>query len=303
MGNTQTVSTPLVQATPMLFFLTTKMYDLDLLHETSTKKKFVSKNLTTDDNYKLQQFILIKNFLASIDPTIIVRRLDSYLAKRISENGYFNLDSGRWKTELKGMYKNNIYRMVSTDEKYLEGIVSFLNLTKVSSIENNTSTVPVSPPSPSPLVPKISWEKTRKLVWEKEFQRLKSWGYEPPSNGTLKCFCCLKQVRLAEEYQCCHLRPRAHGGEDVVENLRVGCKTCNTTMGTIHAYEFMYINNSPGLVLVPNDDPIKKNILSFSRLTYEFSRNYPKYAAELTSRNTPEIRLEAIRKILSEIHV
>lgn len=56
--------------------------------------------------------------------------------------------------------------------------------------------------------------------------------------GESLCFCCGLEPVLRSNYECGHIRSRAKGGPDRLENLRPVCSTCNKSMGTKNMIEF-----------------------------------------------------------------
>jgi len=57
------------------------------------------------------------------------------------------------------------------------------------------------------------------------------------SYGKGKCYCCETYVD-SKKFDCGHVVAAAVGGQNVVENLRPVCSTCNKSMGTQNMEEF-----------------------------------------------------------------
>ena len=56
--------------------------------------------------------------------------------------------------------------------------------------------------------------------------------------GAGMCFCCGREV-TQQNFEAGHILSVAHGGSDKLSNLRVICRNCNGSMGTVHMDEFM----------------------------------------------------------------
>jgi hypothetical protein len=89
--------------------------------------------------------------------------------------------------------------------------------------------------------------------------RKKCWDQYFKGQTEGRCFCCLSLVTITGEsktdYEASHIFPKAWMGEkpDRLENLVVACKACNRTMGEMHLYEFIKIQDKTGMVNVPKD--------------------------------------------------
>jgi hypothetical protein len=288
--NNQQVS---ITNTSLLLFRS-QLFDLDVNADTSVRKNHTSGNFTSNDRALLQTFVDIRTLISEFDIEILDKRLSSYFAQRSTKVGYYNLDSGRWKTKIDKMIVNEEFRLVSTSKNLVDGITKFLKQRHAKSTTFSEA---------NPLLPAetVSWNQMRKLVWQEEFRRLVQWGVTPPSDGTLKCFCCLESVTLID-YQCCHLLSRAHGGKDVLKNLRVGCKTCNVKMKAVHAYEYMYVMECPGLDIAPDTDPIKIAAINLSRITSCYSNLKLECMPQLSPENYPAERLKCVERIITDLH-
>jgi 5-methylcytosine-specific restriction endonuclease McrA len=75
--------------------------------------------------------------------------------------------------------------------------------------------------------------KLRQEVWEKRIGD-RFWG---------NCFTCNMRLN-AFEFACGHIISESTGGETVLENLQVVCKSCNSKMGTQNMLEFKKIRYS-----------------------------------------------------------
>lgn len=56
-------------------------------------------------------------------------------------------------------------------------------------------------------------------------------------NGTGQCYCCRTSID-SKSFDCGHVVAAALGGENVVENMRPVCSTCNKSMGTQNMEDF-----------------------------------------------------------------
>ncbi len=72
-------------------------------------------------------------------------------------------------------------------------------------------------------------KKLRLRVWCAYFGSEEEDGY---------CFCCGDTIAFQKEYEACHLIAHKHGGPDSFENLRPGCRSCNSSMGTQDMRDF-----------------------------------------------------------------
>ncbi|CAH6418830.1 Hypothetical protein POVN_LOCUS553 [uncultured virus] len=117
--------------------------------------------------------------------------------------------------------------------------------------------VVVPTPPVTPDVVKESWQKLRISLWFHEQKRLAEWGIESYFDGKAgRCFACLLPVTI-DSFEAAHILPRSRGGADSLENLRVSCAKCNhgkNGMGTIHAYEWLYMHQMKGLALISASD-------------------------------------------------
>jgi 5-methylcytosine-specific restriction endonuclease McrA len=94
-------------------------------------------------------------------------------------------------------------------------------------------------------------EVTKRQLWRKE------------ANGKMdsKCFCCHTHLGMDQQYSknekkkaswhAGHILSAAHGGPDDVDNLKILCYKCNTTMNSCHLYEYMIINSTKGISDIP----------------------------------------------------
>jgi len=54
-----------------------------------------------------------------------------------------------------------------------------------------------------------------------------------------KCLCCKRRYIYKHEFEAGHVKSRANGGEDSIDNLRPICVDCNRSMGSMHMEEFI----------------------------------------------------------------
>jgi len=52
------------------------------------------------------------------------------------------------------------------------------------------------------------------------------------------CFCCRSATIYRDNFHAGHVIAVANGGEDLIENLRPICQTCNSSMGTMNLNDF-----------------------------------------------------------------
>jgi 5-methylcytosine-specific restriction endonuclease McrA len=89
--------------------------------------------------------------------------------------------------------------------------------------------------------------------------REQAWDHHVRKHGK-KCFCCIKPIEFKGEtrgksHHCGHILAYTSGGKDKVYNLRPLCPSCNLSMGPLHLYEYMIINQSKGLKYINKKDP------------------------------------------------
>ena len=203
----------------------------------------------------------------------------------------FSVHTGRWKlvTSLKkSMIIDQDRRLYAKDN---ESLLLYVNYVFVSITQHLCALMTPSPilrplltPTPTPSTPtpstqsppikgggegievkstvgkenkKESWTKIRTNTWFYEQTRLEAWGHKNPFDKDKgRCFACLEPVTI-NNFEAAHIIPRSKGGLDVVENLHVSCVKCNHGqggMGVHHAYEWMLINNMPGLSFISKND-------------------------------------------------
>ena len=85
--------------------------------------------------------------------------------------------------------------------------------------------LPAREPGARKSIPK----KLRLRVWREYFGTEETDGI---------CFSCGDKIVFEKEYEACHLIAHKHGGPDTFENLRPGCRSCNSSMGTQDMREF-----------------------------------------------------------------
>ena len=69
----------------------------------------------------------------------------------------------------------------------------------------------------------------REEVWRKEMGR----------NYSGKCFVCSDLVSITN-FDCAHIISEYEGGEIKVDNMKVTCRTCNLSCGTMNLIEFKW---------------------------------------------------------------
>lgn len=73
-----------------------------------------------------------------------------------------------------------------------------------------------------------------------------------------RCFCCHESFVPSYKFVCGHILSEKHGGTLTLDNLRPVCQKCNSTMGIMHMFEYMYLNRMKGLSQIdPNDCRLK----------------------------------------------
>lgn len=85
---------------------------------------------------------------------------------------------------------------------------------------------------------KYKKDKAKKRKTIPKSLRDKVWDiYVGKEKGVSKCYCCDKEID-SKCFDCGHVKSVAHGGLDIVENLKPICSTCNKSMGTQNLEEF-----------------------------------------------------------------
>jgi len=70
--------------------------------------------------------------------------------------------------------------------------------------------------------------------------RREVWRAHNGESESGKCFSCSAPIsRVPGGWHCSHVRARAKGGEDTIENLRPCCPPCNIEMGVEHMFSYM----------------------------------------------------------------
>jgi 5-methylcytosine-specific restriction endonuclease McrA len=54
-----------------------------------------------------------------------------------------------------------------------------------------------------------------------------------------KCFCCKKNTIKIVDFEAGHVLSEANGGTDEITNFRPICRSCNSSMGTMHMEEYV----------------------------------------------------------------
>lgn len=134
-------------------------------------------------------------------------------------------------------------------------------------------------------------------VWANEQRRgeSKSWYGKPTFTAeTRLCFSCLNMIGI-DDSEVAHIVPHAAGGHDVVDNLRLLCRSCNRSMSNIHAYEWLIRNQATGIKLIEESDPHMTTAVAL----YILNELCTGLATELPSiRESPMIRLYKYASIL-----
>ncbi len=86
---------------------------------------------------------------------------------------------------------------------------------------------------------------TRKIVWSSEFKNTKN----------PHCYCCHCPLDYSK-WHCGHILSRKEGGKIEKENLHPVCVGCNLGMGVNHMYEYILVNQLPGMGSLDYKDPI-----------------------------------------------
>lgn len=70
-------------------------------------------------------------------------------------------------------------------------------------------------------------------------KRAAVWKYRAGKEFNMKCpiYKC-KNILTPFQFEVCHIQARAKGGEDDLENLHIGCSSCNRRMGTKNFWEY-----------------------------------------------------------------
>ncbi len=67
--------------------------------------------------------------------------------------------------------------------------------------------------------------------------RMRLWDREFPNNSNGRCFVCNKLVDHTN-FQAGHITSVNQGGSDNINNLKIVCNSCNSSMGIMNLYEF-----------------------------------------------------------------
>jgi 5-methylcytosine-specific restriction endonuclease McrA len=54
-----------------------------------------------------------------------------------------------------------------------------------------------------------------------------------------KCFCCKKNTIKIIDFEAGHVLSESNGGTDEITNFRPICRSCNSSMGTMHMEEYV----------------------------------------------------------------
>lgn len=251
--------------------------NLDIFNEEiRTGKIFANFSLTEKEDYNiaigliLYQYYGIIGVPTKIQINILLNKFNSMLIKfnSVVTEKYFNLDSERWnRFKTKKNINNEMKFFTENDKRFLIFNTYLAKRNNFVSIEVKDETkhvvIEVKDEVKNTNVEvkeegKLNWQKQRMRVWIDESIKLQKWGIDNYVNGhTGKCFCCHKTINDTN-HEAGHIIPRAHHGTDELDNMRIICKECNRGKGgmfEINAYEFMYINNKPGISTVKFEDP------------------------------------------------
>lgn len=83
----------------------------------------------------------------------------------------------------------------------------------------------------------------RKSVWEKYMGNVIN----------SKCFCCNINSINALNFECGHVKSKADGGDDSIDNLRPICSSCNKSMKTENMY--LYMKNNYNMTFIKKTKP------------------------------------------------
>ena len=91
------------------------------------------------------------------------------------------------------------------------------------------------------------------------------WRYYVGNKFYSRCYCCNKEPISVKNFDCGHVISEKNGGNVCTENMRPICRSCNTSMGTVHMEEYMknygYIkNNNWNGYNIDNDDDTSSDI-------------------------------------------
>lgn len=131
--------------------------------------------------------------------------------------------------------------------------------------------IPAQPPK-KVVLPKSSQSKKnpippklRQEVWETNIGD-KFWG---------NCFVCKMRIHVLE-FACGHVVSEFKGGQMVLENLKVVCKSCNSKMGTQNMMEFKaqrYTADDPSAVVAQQVESIQLGTVNLSDRLFSSSGN------------------------------
>lgn len=104
--------------------------------------------------------------------------------------------------------------------------------------------------SREPVQPVQPVEKRKKDIIPKHIREA-VWAKYCGNNTTGICYCCgiavVKNRKTDNKgWHCSHVLADSKGGEEIVNNLRICCPTCNLSMGDQNLYAYMRDHNKDG---------------------------------------------------------
>jgi hypothetical protein len=205
------------------------------------------------------------------------------------EQRWLNVISKKWNAEADPrQVVNNKYRIFGpkkTDLDFLVYILEHENVAPIEGLDTDRSGA----------------SSLRNECWERDARLAKAAKVE------VACFCCQIPLKKDNKWEMCHLLPRAHGGQNELSNVRVGCTACNRGEGGIHnmhALEYMILKEMPGLKSIKSTDR-KLQAIQFLRQTLkQFQSTFADIPEgiqkDLQPSNSPRIRILAIARYLQD---
>jgi hypothetical protein len=200
------------------------------------------------------------------------------------EHGWYNLDSDRWNSRPGKKFKNEKYRIIADKEDTVIIFTKFLDTQEIDEIEG------------------IDVE--RKIDTDLQ---MKCWNKQVLPDGTNNCFCCGISISLSDKWEVCHILPVAHGGQNILDNVAVGCVRCNRGRGGIHdmhAYEYMLSKKMPGIKKIKPGDEKLMAAKTIYRMVEDLKLNFPDIPEEIEKDLGPskpvKVRLLAISRFLQD---
>jgi hypothetical protein len=205
------------------------------------------------------------------------------------EQRWLNVISKKWNAEADPrQVVNNKYRIFGpkkTDLDFLVYILEHENVAPIEGLDTNRSGA----------------SSLRNECWERDARLAKAAKVE------VVCFCCQTPLKKDNKWEMCHLLPRAHGGQNELSNVRVGCTACNRGEGGIHnmhALEYMILKEMPGLKSIRSTDRKLQAIQFLRQILTQFQFTFADIPEgiqkDLQPSNSPRIRILAIARYLQD---